>query len=137
MLFFLLAMLFAQLHDIGNSNKVKANLSKCPPFLQGEIIFMKDNNCMNAYKYLVIAETGYRMYSSTDSNVLDSLVASANNVQIFFNVTGTDGEEYGRQMAGSDDQVDVFRWGTTNRFLMTTPWCGKLENDAYLNQEFG
>ncbi|TKR75749.1 hypothetical protein L596_016994 [Steinernema carpocapsae] len=78
-------------------------------FSKGGIQTLKDNRPFDHYQYVITVQTGYRMFSTTDSRV-------------FFNVTGTQSEEIGRQMVGEMSKIKSFQWGATDRFLMTTRW---------------
>ncbi|KAK0414175.1 hypothetical protein QR680_007183 [Steinernema hermaphroditum] len=92
----LIALFFAIRHDVRDRSK-------------GGIQPMKDNRPADHYLYLVVVETGYGRYCSTDSGV-------------FFNITGTEYTEVDRKMKGMDGGLKSFLSGRTDRFLMTTHW---------------
>ncbi|VDM45381.1 unnamed protein product [Toxocara canis] len=92
---------------------------------KGRIRYMKDNMYHADYKYLVAVETGYRMFATTDSKVL-------------MNVIGDKGMEVARELYGDEEMGKQFRWGTTDRFLMTTVWpLGALQTIRIWTDESG
>uniref|UniRef100_A0A914ZHV8 PLAT domain-containing protein n=1 Tax=Parascaris univalens TaxID=6257 RepID=A0A914ZHV8_PARUN len=83
-----------------------------------------DNKYHADYKYLVAVETGYRMFATTDSRV-------------YLNVIGDKAMELSRELRGDEYMGKQFRWGTADRFLMTTVWLdhdfSALEKEAVTN----
>uniref|UniRef100_F1KR83 Location of vulva defective 1 n=1 Tax=Ascaris suum TaxID=6253 RepID=F1KR83_ASCSU len=92
---------------------------------KGRIRYMMDNKYHADYKYLVAVETGYRMFATTDS-------------RIHLNVIGDKAMELSRELCGDEDMGRQFRWGTTDRFLMTTVWSlGQLQKIRIWTDESG
>lgn len=52
--------------------------------------------------------------------------------QIHLNVIGDKAMELSRELCGDEDMGRQFRWGTTDRFLMTTVW---LDHDFSVIEE--
>ncbi|CAJ0562445.1 unnamed protein product, partial [Mesorhabditis spiculigera] len=71
---------------------------------------LDDNHRNDTYPYVVCVETGYAMFAQTDSGV-------------FINIEGSEGTELRRKLYTDGEIVGtkrLFRWGHTDRFIMTT-----------------
>uniref|UniRef100_A0A0N5AYW7 Apolipophorin n=1 Tax=Syphacia muris TaxID=451379 RepID=A0A0N5AYW7_9BILA len=91
---------------------------------KGRMRYMEDNY-YNTYFYMIAVQTGYCMFASTDSNMkyhsaIQYHLKSDLSKPIFINLIGTSGATLARKLKSKSKMGEQFRWGTTERFIMST-----------------
>ncbi|KAJ1370765.1 hypothetical protein KIN20_032570 [Parelaphostrongylus tenuis] len=77
---------------------------------EGQLHDMRDNMIEDLYHYVVVLETGYRIFAGTDSKV-------------FISLYGSEADELVRECSTElRSNYASFNWGSSTRFLLKTPW---------------